>query len=79
MKFQWFKPWGWIYRPVSWQAFLLVLLTLLFCLQVFMAVDANSHSVSDTLYGIFPYFVPSWMILYWIASKTSVNLTAPQG
>ena len=24
-----------------------------FCLQVFIAVDRRSHSVSDTLYGVF--------------------------
>lgn len=69
--FSWFKQWGWIYRPVSWQGILLVILTLAFCLQVFVAIDRNSHSVSDTLYGVFPYFVCSLVILNWIAGKTS--------
>jgi hypothetical protein len=50
---------------------LLVLLALLVCIQVFVAVDRNSHSVSDTLYGVFPYIVPTLIVLYWIASKTS--------
>ena len=67
----WFKPWGWIYRPTSWQGFLACLVALAFCVQVFIAVDRNSHSVSDTLYGIFPYIVPCLVILYWVASKTS--------
>ena len=67
----WFKPWGWIYRPTTWQGILISLLTLAFCVQVFFAVDRNSHSVSDTLYGIFPYVVPGVMLLYWVASKTS--------
>lgn len=67
----WFKPWGWIYRPTSWQGYLACLVVLVFCIQVFIAVDRNSHSVSDTLYGVFPYFLPCWMILYWVASKTS--------
>lgn len=71
MKRAWFKPWGWIYRPISWQGILIVLLVFVFCVQVFLAVDRNSHSVSDTLYGIFPYIVPAWMLLYWVASKTS--------
>lgn len=70
-RLSWFKPWGWIYRPTSWQGFLVCLLSLTFCIQVFIAVDRNSHSVSDTLYGVFPYFVPSLIILYWVASKTS--------
>jgi len=71
MKHTWFKPWGWIYRPVSWQGVLLILFVIIFCAQVFLAVDHNSHSVSDTLYGIFPYIVPSLILLYWVASKSS--------
>jgi hypothetical protein len=71
MKAVWFKSWGWIYRPISWQGILAILVTLAFCIQVFIAVDRNSHSVSDTLYGIFPYFVPALVLLYWVASKTS--------
>jgi hypothetical protein len=39
MKYGWFKPWGWIYRPIAWQGVLLVLLTIVFCVQVFIAVD----------------------------------------
>ena len=71
MKAVWFKSWGWIYRPVSWQGILATLVTLAFCIQVFMAVDRIAHSVSDSLYGIFPYIVPAMMLLYWVASKTS--------
>ena len=71
MKAVWFKSWGWIYRPVSWQGILVVLLGLAFCIQVLSAVDQNSHSISDTLYGIFPYIVPTLMLLNWVASKTS--------
>jgi ABC-type uncharacterized transport system permease subunit len=67
----WFRPWGWIYRPVSWQGLLVVVFALAFCFQVFLAVDHQSHSVSDTLYGIFPYVVPSLIVLNWIASRTS--------
>ena len=37
---------------------------------VFLAVDRHSHSVSDTLYGIFPYVVPCLMLVNWVASKT---------
>ena len=68
---KWFAPWGWIYRPVSWQGVVLLVLTLAFCAQIFLFVDSRSHSVSDTFYGIFPYVVPSLMVLNWIASKTS--------
>lgn len=71
MKAKWFESWGWIYRPISWQGVLVVLLALAFCIQVFVAVDRQSHSVSDTLYGIFPYWAPTLIVLYWVASKTS--------
>lgn len=71
MKANWFKPWGWFYRPVSWQGVALVLLTLAFCVQVFIAIDLHSHSASDTLYGVFPYIAPSFLLFNWVASKTS--------
>ena len=67
----WFRPWGWIYRPASAVGWMLVLLTVVFCGKTFIAVDRLTHSASDTLYGIFPYVVPSLMLLNWIASKTS--------
>jgi len=69
----WFKPWGWIYRPVSLAGFVVVLLATIFCVQVFVAIDRHSHSVSDTLYGIFPYVVPCLMLLNWVASKSSAR------
>ena len=71
MQAKWFTQWGWIHRPVSWQGLLIVALAVIFCVQVFIAIDSHSHSVSDTLYGVFPYFVPSLIVLEWIASKTS--------
>jgi hypothetical protein len=71
MERRWFASWGWTYRPVSWQGAVLVLSVLAFCLQVFLAVDRRSHSATDTLYGIFPYVVPSLMLLNWVASKTA--------
>jgi drug/metabolite transporter (DMT)-like permease len=71
MKRAWFKPWGGIYRPTTWQAWSLLIATCLFCVQVFLAVDRHSHSVSDTLYGVFPFFVPAFGILGGIASHTS--------
>jgi hypothetical protein len=71
MKNAWFREWGWLYRPIAWPGWLSVILTLASSAQVFVAVDRHSHSASDTLYGIFPYWVPAFGILNWIASKTS--------
>lgn len=70
MNNRWFARWGWFYRPVSLAGVLVVLLALVFCAQVFLAVDARAHSVSDTLYGIFPYFVSVGFIVDWLASRT---------
>jgi hypothetical protein len=71
MKRVWFRRWGWIHRPVSPAGWAATLLALAFCAQVFLFVDRRSHSVSDTLYGIFPYVVPCLLLLDWLASKTS--------
>ena len=40
-----------------------VILSFIFCVQIFIAVDRRSHSVSDTLYGIFPFVVPTLLLL----------------
>ncbi len=71
MKRAWFRTWGWVYRPIAVQGWLVVLLASLFCINVFLAVDRHSHSVSDTIYGIFPYVVPAFGIVGWIASRTT--------
>lgn len=67
----WFKPWGWTYLPVSAAGWLAVALTLIFLANTFLAIDRHSHSVSDTLYGIFPYWVPALGVLNWVAGRTS--------
>jgi hypothetical protein len=71
MSRQWFKPIGWIYRPASVEGGFITLLALAFCVNVFIAIDRHSHSVTDTLYGIFPFVLPTLMLLNWVASKTS--------
>ena len=71
MKKEWFRGVGWVYLPVSWQGIWLVLMAIVFCAQVFVAVDRRSHSVSDTLYGVFPYFACCFLLLNWVASNTS--------
>ncbi len=42
----------------------------IFCATVFVAVDRHSHSVSDTLYGIFPFFVCTFLLFDWVGSRT---------
>ena len=71
MKSVWFKRWGWFYIPVSLPGIIIAPAALAFCLQVFTAIDRKSHSASDTLYGIFPYFACAFLLYEWIAGRTS--------
>jgi hypothetical protein len=71
MKKAWFKRCGWAYLPVSWIGGIVVVLALAFCFQVFVAVDRHSHSASDTLCGVFPYFACCFLLLNWIAGNSS--------
>ena len=72
MKRAWFRSWGSLYRPVALPGWLVVAVAAAFCINVFVVVDRHSHSVSDTLYGVFPFIVPTLGIVGWIASRTSV-------
>jgi hypothetical protein len=67
----WFKRWGWFYRPVSWQGVVILVLASAFCAQVFVAIDRHSHSASDTLFNSFPYVACAFLLLNWIAERTS--------
>jgi len=67
----WFKPVGLFSRPVSVAGWIFTVAPAAFCIHIFLFVDARSHSVSDTLYGIFPYWVPTFLLWLWIANRTS--------
>ena len=67
---RWFKPAGLLFLPVSPAGWLITVLALAFCAQVFWFVDTHSHSVSDTLYGIFPFWAPTLLGLAWVADRT---------
>jgi hypothetical protein len=71
MKTPWFKRFGWFYLPVSAPGGVVCLLAALFCCTVFKAVHRHSHSVSDTFYGVFPFFACTFLLLDWIGRKTS--------
>jgi hypothetical protein len=71
MSLPWFKRFGWIYRPVHPLGYVVTLAAVAFVLQVAVVIDRQSHSASDTLYRIFPFAVPTFLGLMWIASRTS--------
>ncbi len=68
----WFKRIGWFYVPASVPGGIVSVLALLFCLTVFRAVDRHSHSASDTLYGVFPFFVCSFLLVDWIGAGPGI-------
>lgn len=71
----WFKPLGPVFRPVSLAGWIITLLAVAFCVHIFLFVDGRSHSVSDTFYGVFPYWVSTFLLWLWIASRTSSDGT----
>lgn len=71
MKPIWFTRVGWFYLPTSLAGLVLCLPAAMFCVTVFIAVDHHSHSASDTLYGIFPYFACTFLLVDWVARRAS--------
>jgi len=67
----WFRRYGWFHLPVSAPGVVVTVGALAFCVQVFLAVDRHSHSVSDTLYGVYPFILPTLLLLDWVAARTS--------
>jgi hypothetical protein len=71
MKTAWFKRTGWIHLPVSMPGIIITLALLGLCVQAFVAVDRHSHSASDTLYNVFPFFACAFLLWDWVAAKSS--------
>ena len=70
MKVAWFRRVGWFFIPASLPGAIVFLLAVAFCVNVFVAIDRHSHSVSDTLYGVFPFFVCTFLLIDWVARST---------
>ena len=71
MKNPWFKPYGWIYRPTSWQGWFVTVPAALFCAHILLFVFTRAHSVTDALYAAFPFVIPTFLLWNWIAAKKS--------
>jgi hypothetical protein len=67
----WFRRWGWFYRPVHLFGWITTLAAMAFILQVFVALNAHAHSVTDLLYQFYAYAAPTFLGLMWIGSRTS--------
>ena len=64
---------GWFYLPTSIPGSIIAFLAIAFCATVFLAIDRNSQSVSDTRYGFFPFFTCAFLLVDWIGSRTLWN------
>ena len=71
MKNAWFRRAGCIYFPSTVQGFLIVAAAVAFCANVFWAIDRTSHSVTDTLYRVYPFFVCTFLLVDWIGRNSS--------
>ncbi|MEQ7874730.1 hypothetical protein ABDK56_12075 [Sphingomonas sp. ASV193] len=67
---RWFKPAGLLFVPVSIFGWLATAFAFAFCSQIFAFVESRAHSISDTLYGVFPFWVPTLLALAWVADRT---------
>ena len=71
MNHAWFKRFGWFHFPISIPGCVVCFAAAAFCVNVFLAIDRHSHSVSDTLYGVFPFFACTFLLVDWIGRSTS--------
>lgn len=72
----WFKTHkkGIVWYPSSWQGWVVVLVYLVTLAYYFIKVDSKSHSVSDTMIGMFvPFFILSafLIIITYLKSEAS--------
>ena len=72
MKIELFHRVGWFCLPKSVTAWVVCALAGVFLVTVFLAVDRHSHSASDTLYGIFPFFACTFLLLDWLGRRSSL-------
>ena len=63
------RQFGWVYLPRSVLSWVVAVGMAAFCVSVFLAVDRKSHSVSDTLYGIFPYWSLVFLLWNWFGAQ----------
>lgn len=71
MRTPWFRRVGWIPLPVSVPGVVVSTGALAYCVQVFIAVNRRSHSVTDTLYGVYPCIIPTLLLLDCVTTRFS--------
>lgn len=69
----WFRELGLAYFPVSVAGWVATILLAAWCGHIFIFVDSRSHSVADTLYGVFPFVAPALLGWYVLAMRTGAR------
>ena len=67
----WFVKMGWIHRPVNAAGWIVTAAAAAYTAQVFLALDAHAHSVSDLLYALYPQWGVTFLGWDWIARNTA--------
>ena len=67
----WFVPLGWVHAPRSALGWLVTLAAVAYATQVFLAIVAHAHSVTDTLYAVYPPWGVTFLGWDWIARRTA--------
>ena len=66
-----FKEMGLFYRPASLTGWAATGLALAFCAHIIFFFASHAHSVTDMLYGMFPFVAPTLLGLYVLAMRTA--------
>ena len=67
----WFVPLRASYLPVTWQGWLTYIPYLYYLFITFTAINHHTHSVSDLVINLIPYWVSGAVIMTWIAKRKS--------
>lgn len=68
---KWFKKLRGSYIPISWQGWLTYIPYVSFLVITFIAVNRSESSVSDVIFGIFPYWICAAIVMQWLAGCKS--------
>lgn len=68
---KWFRPFGWLYKPISLPGYLILFVMLVFSFHIIIAAAVNASSVPEALYAAFPFVAPAFGAYLWIGSKSS--------
>ncbi|GGY32127.1 hypothetical protein GCM10008098_26920 [Rhodanobacter panaciterrae] len=65
----WFVPFGWVHRPVTLAGWLITLAAVAYMLQLFLAMAAHAHSITDMLYAIYLHWGVTFLGWEWVARR----------